>query len=97
MNRFSVFYTLLNTRRATGADGITAQMLKATGTSIAKSITMLLKTGIFPTVWKFARVVPIPKTGNPESPSNYRPIHQLSPYDKQTTGETCTQSSSSTP
>ena len=61
----------LKTRKATGADGITAQMLKATGTSIVKSITKLfnlsLKTGIFPTDWKFARVVPIPKTGNPES------------------------------
>ena len=71
----------LKTRKATGADGITAQMLKATGTSIVKSITKLfnlsLKTGIFPTDWKFARVVPIPKTGNPESPSNYRPISIL--------------------
>ena len=56
-------------------------MLKATGTSIAKGITKLfnlyLKTGIFPTDWKFARVVPIPKTGNPDSPSNYRPISTL--------------------
>ena len=71
----------LNTRKATGADGITAQMLKATGTSIVKSITKLfnlsLTTGIFPTDWKFARVIPIPKTGNPESPSNYRPISIL--------------------
>ena len=43
----------LKTRKATGADGITAQMLKATGTSIVKSITKLfnlsLKTSIFPT------------------------------------------------
>ena len=71
----------LKTRKATGADGITAQMLKATGTSIVKSITKLfnlsLKTSIFPAYWKFARVVPIPKTGNPESPSNYRPISIL--------------------
>ena len=71
----------LKTRKATGADGITAQMLKATGTTIVKSITKLfnlsLKTGIFPIDWKFARVVPIPKTGNPESPSNYRPISIL--------------------
>ena len=74
--------TSLNTRKASGADGITAQMLKATGTSIiAKGITKLfnlsLKTGIFPTDWKFARVVPIPKSGNPDSPSNYRPISTL--------------------
>ena len=71
----------LKTRKATGTDGITAQMLKATGTSIVKSITKLfnlsLKTSIFPTDWKFAGVVPIPKAGNPESPSNYRPISIL--------------------
>ena len=73
--------TSLNTRKASGADGITALMLKATGISIAKGITKLfnlfLKTGIFPTDWKFARVVPIPKLGNPDSPSNYRPISTL--------------------
>ena len=50
MNRFSVFYP--------GVDGISAQMLKATGTSIFKSITKLfnlsLKTGVFHTDWKFA-------------------------------------------
>ena len=34
-------------------------------------------TGIFPTDWKFARVVPIPKSGNPDNPSNYRPISTL--------------------
>ena len=65
----------LNTRKATGADGVTARMLKATGTSIVMSITKLfnlsLKTGIFPSDWKFAIVVPIPKSGDPENHSNY--------------------------
>ena len=71
----------LNTRKGTGADGVTAQMVKATGTSIVMSITKLfnlcLKTGIFPSDWKFARVFPIPKSGDPESPSNYRPTSIL--------------------
>ena len=33
--------TSLNTKKASGADGVTAQMLKATDTSIAKGITKL--------------------------------------------------------
>ena len=45
----------LNTRKATGADRVTARMLKATSTSIVTSITKLfnlsLKTGIFPSDW----------------------------------------------
>ena len=56
-----------------------------------------LKTGIFPIDRKFARVVPIPKTGNPESPSNYRPISTLPIISKLLEKHDCTQSSSSTP
>ena len=71
----------LNARKATGADGISAKMLKLTGSSIVNSLVKLfnlsLKSGIFPSDWKFARVVPIPKGGNHQSPSNYRPISIL--------------------
>ena len=71
----------LNARKATGADGISAKMLKLTGSSIVNSLVKLfnlsLKSGIFPSDWKFARVVPIPKRGNHQSPSNYRPISIL--------------------
>ena len=65
----------LNTRKATGADGIAAKMLKATCPSIDNSLTKLftlsLMSGRFPSDWRFARVVPIPKVRNPASPSNY--------------------------
>ncbi len=33
--------------------------------------------GIFLTAWKFSIVVPIPKTGDVNDPSNYRPISLL--------------------
>ena len=56
-------------------DGISARMLRETAKSIAPSITNIfnlsLKTGSFPTLWKTSHVVPIPKSENRTSPSNY--------------------------
>ena len=53
-------------------------MLKSTSSCIVKSLTNLfnksLKSGKFPSDWKAARIVPIPKGGDLESPGNYRPI-----------------------
>ena len=72
----------LDTCKSTGADGVSAKMLKSTAPFIAKSLTKLfnksLRSGKFPSDWKVARVVPIPKGGDPESPVNYRPISILS-------------------
>ena len=48
---------------------MSAKMHKSTAPFIAKSLT---------SDWKVARVVPIPKGGDPESPANYRPISILS-------------------
>ena len=47
---------------------VSAKMHKSTAPFIAKSLT---------SNWKVARVVPIPKGGDPESPANYRPISNL--------------------
>ena len=71
----------LDSTKSTGADGISARMLKATALSISKSLSVLfnksITTGKFPTHWKFARVVPIPKRGCSTNPANYRPISIL--------------------
>ena len=71
----------LSVSKSTGADGISARMLKQTTHSITPSVTKLfnlfLQSGIFPDDWKFARIVPIPKSGYPTNPSNYRPISIL--------------------
>ena len=71
----------LDSTKSTGADGISARMLKATALSISKSLSVLfnksITTGKFPTHWKFARVVPIPKPGCSTNPANYRPISIL--------------------
>ena len=74
--------TKLEISKATGPDNISARMLKETATSIASSLTKLfnlsLSSGHLPSAWKLARVVPVPKSSDLSSPSNYRPISILS-------------------
>ena len=72
----------LNCAKATGPDGISARMLKETANTVCqpkKNLFNLLITQLsFPTSWKFAHVVPIPKSSSGKaSPSNYRPISLL--------------------
>ena len=69
---------LLDCNKSTGPDDISARVLKATASSIAPSLARLfnlsLTSGCFPDSWKLVRVVPIPKSTDSSSPSNYRPI-----------------------
>ena len=72
----------LDISKSSGVDDISARMLKSTAYSIAPSLTELfnlsLTSGTFPSEWKLARVVPIPKTDTPStSTSGYRPISIL--------------------
>lgn len=71
----------LDTTKSNGPDGISARMLKAVAPCIAPSITKLFNMSIesacFPTMWKTANVVPVPKSNNHANPSNYRPISLL--------------------
>ena len=59
--------TTLDTNKSTGADGISALMLKQTAYTIAPSISKLfnlsITSGKVPNDWKFAQVVPIFKSG----------------------------------
>ena len=67
--------------KSNGADRISGRMLKATAASIAAPVTKLfnlsISTGIFPNKWKLAAVIPIPKSSDTASPSNYRPVSLL--------------------
>ena len=74
---------LLDASKSTVTDDISARMFKSIAYSIAPSLAKLfnssLPTGTFPSEWKTARVVPIPKTDNPStSVTNYRSISILS-------------------
>ena len=68
----------LDERKATGPDKISAKLLKLVAPSIVRSITSLynysLLSGRFPSEWKEARVTPVPKSGNKDLISNYRPV-----------------------
>ena len=73
---------LLDKAKATGPDGISARMLKETASTIAPSVTELFNLSLhqqtFPSQWKYAKVVPIPKnSASKSSPNNYRPISLL--------------------
>ena len=71
----------LDVSKASGQDGISARMLKATACSIAPSLTKLfnlsLQSSTIPSVWKKSLVVPIPKNSEMKDPTNYRPISLL--------------------
>jgi hypothetical protein len=61
-------------------------ILKRCSEVIAPSLTVLfelsLQQGVFPSEWKSANVVPIPKKGNAHEVTNYRPVSLLSQVSK---------------
>jgi len=73
--------------KASGPDGVSSGMHKATAHSIAPSLTKLvnisIRTGKIPGKWKLSAVVPIPKTpAGSSDPREYRPISLLSVVSK---------------
>ncbi len=72
----------LSIGKATGPDGISARLLKECANVIAPSLTELfnksLASGKVPTEWKYANIVPVPKTSETRIINNYRPISLLS-------------------
>lgn len=66
-------------KKAPGPDGVSPEILKLAGLTspevLLKVYNRVIRTGLFPKVWKIARVVLISKPGKPEfSPSSYRPL-----------------------
>ena len=70
------------TKKSRGPDNISSFILKiacpVVSKSLAKTFKTSLETGIFPEVWKLARVAPIVKRGVKSDMSNYWPISVLS-------------------
>ena len=71
----------LDPNKATGPDGISPRILKEAGSTIAPSLTRLIKlslqTSKISKQWKQANVVPIHKNGKKDLLANYRPISLL--------------------
>ena len=72
----------LSKTKSPGADRIPVEILKDVVHLVSKPLTLIynasLEKGIFPQIWKLARVAPIYKTGSKTDLNNYRPISVLS-------------------
>ena len=73
--------TKLKRKKATGIDNLPPGMLKDAAPILAKPLTYVinlsLKSGIVPTDWKIAKVIPLNKSGSHSTIDNYRPISVL--------------------
>ena len=76
----------LNNTNSTGTDTISTKILKDAIGVLAAPITWIVNTsiltGIFPDMWKMAKVIPILKKGNAKLLKNYRPVSILNTSSK---------------
>ncbi len=80
-DKVEILLKSLKANKSCGTDNITPRMLKSMANSVSLPLANIfnhsLSTGEFPSEWKRARVVPVPKGGNAKLLSNYRPISIL--------------------
>ena len=73
-------------KKATGTDELPAGMIKDCAKAISKPLSYIvnlsLQTGVFPTVWKNAKITPVYKSGDTGKPENFRPISVLPIFSK---------------
>ena len=76
----------INIKKATGADGIPAKIIKCSKSVIAPQITsivnMSIDQSVFPDNLKKAQVTPLYKKNDPLLKTNYRPVSVLSIFSK---------------
>ena len=72
--------------KAPGPDKIPIMLIKDVTDLISQSITTIfnscLRKGVFPDIWKVAKVTPIFKSGSRSDANNYRPISVVSVFPK---------------
>ena len=77
---------ILNPSKSVGPNSIPIKLLKIIGCSVSPLLALLVnqsfQSGIFPDKLKIAKVISIFKKGNPELPSNHRPISLLPIFSK---------------
>jgi len=71
----------LNISKAFGPDGISPRMLHICDESVVLPLSIIyrniIRTGIYPDIWKLANVIPVHKKGDKQNIKNYRPISLL--------------------
>ena len=77
---------ILNPSKSVGPNSIPIKLVKIIGDWVSPLLALLVnqsfQSGIFPDKLKIAKVISLFKKGNPELPSNYRPISLLSIFSK---------------
>ena len=68
----------LDTKKAHGCDDISISMIEICDSAIVEPLCLIfekcLETGVYPTSWKRANIIPVHKKNSRQSKSNYRPI-----------------------
>ena len=71
----------LEERKATGLDNISSRPLRTVAPAISENLASLLyaclSLGQFPSEWKCANIIPVPKSGDKHFAKNYRPVSVL--------------------
>ncbi|CAH2088284.1 unnamed protein product [Euphydryas editha] len=85
-HKIYLYLKRLDSSKGAGDDGIPSYFVAKCYSALTLPLYLIynrsLSTGIFPTKWKTAKVVPVFKKGNHELVSNYRPITILNVFAK---------------
>ena len=76
----------LDIKKAHGFDNISISMIKMCDDAIVEPLCLIfeksLETGVYPSIWKKANIIPIHKKGSRQCKNNYRPISLLPIFGK---------------
>ena len=71
----------LSPHKACGPDGLSARILGECAEELAVPLEIIcrlsVKSGVFPSTWKRANIIPVFKKGSKKLPDNYRPVSLL--------------------
>ena len=81
MSFVSNYLSSIDVAKSTGLNSIGPRLLKIVPNVLTPCITYIidksLASGVFPRIWKHAKVNPVFKTGSKDDVNNYRPISIL--------------------